>query len=202
MKTHLLFILFFGLFQQVCFSQAYKGIFAGLNVTTTQQDLPTTGAHVGWHVGYAIRGDLQKKVAPQLEFLLMSEGFSTGEEDFHIVLYYVKAPLLVNCRSGDYSSPFRILLGVQPTLYMGGFAKEGERLYSLTYFLNQQSHVEPGLGYDRSLDGKLRPGLWNVEGVGGFEVIGNRVNFGVRLHVGFLSKNRFRNSGLSFRIGF
>ena len=202
MKTRLLLILLFGLVQQVCFSQSYKGLFAGVNLSTTEQDPAVSGAHLGWHVGYAIRGDLQKKTVPQLELMLMKEGFNTGVDGIHVVLAYIKSALLVNFRSGYKDSPVRILLGLQPTLYMGGFAKDGERLYNLAYFLDRQAHVEPGIGYDRNPDGKLTPGLWNVEGVGGFEVVGERVNFGVRVHIGFLSNNRFRNSGLSFRVGF
>ncbi|HFA49576.1 MAG TPA: hypothetical protein ENJ95_11235 [Bacteroidetes bacterium] len=187
------------LFQKGRGFRKYKGFFAGINVSSSTQ---TGGVHLGWHLGYAVRGDLQKKVVPQLELLLSSEGFKTNVENIHVVLVYTKLPLLLNVRPRYSDNPVRMVFGLQPTLYMGGYAKRGERLYNPSHIFDNKVYVQPGIERRRGPDGKLMPRPWNLEGVIGFEALGKkRMNFGMRLNIGFFGNNRFQNAGLSIRLG-
>ncbi len=183
-------------------AQEYKGVFFGYNYSTVSNIEGIKGWQGGFHMGYAVRGDISKRKTMQLELMAMVEGASSNNADLRLKLAYLKMPLLLNFGVGEESGKnLRLLMGVQPTFYMGGFLKIGHKHY-LPRFIreDEETYLQPNFNYFDG--GKYAPRNWNMEATIGFESCREPLNYGVRASMGLISNERFQSTSICFRLGF
>ncbi len=185
-------------------AQSYKGVFFGNNTTKIVNHTGLNTWKQGFVIGYAMRGDLSKPAAVQMEFLMSYEGgVSNSGDNFRVVTCYLKAPLMANFKMSELANngALRFLVGVQPTFYMGGYAKFGDRVYRPRIWKEDNfRYYQPDVNYFNH--GRYAPRNWNVEFTGGVELYRKHVNYGLRAAMGLLQKERFQNSSISLRLGF
>ncbi|MBI1223678.1 MAG: hypothetical protein GC192_00455 [Bacteroidetes bacterium] len=202
MKNSQLLVLALCLMHCCSHAQSYKGFFIGLNQSKILNDDRFKGGRTGWHLGYALRGDVKKNAFLQLELLASMEGGSAKDSDTRAVLRYLKAPVLVNVLL-DQKSPLRVVLGVQPSFYMGGNTKMHRPIYRPKLWkADDCKYVQEGLSikYDNNL--QTQPKNWNLEAAIGFEILRKKMNYGVRATIAALNQNRFQTSTIGLRVGF
>jgi Outer membrane protein beta-barrel domain len=185
-------------------AQTYKGVFIGTNTSKIQNLIGLNKWKQGFVIGYALRSDLNKPTAVQMELVMSFEGgASSSLDNFRVVTCYLKAPLMANFKISDLANngSLRFLVGIQPTFYMGGYAKFGDKVYRPRLWKDDEiRYFQPVINYFD--EGKYAPRNWNIELTGGVELCRKHVNYGVRAAVGLLQNERFQNSSISLRLGF
>lgn len=202
MKIPPLLVLAFCFFQTIGHAQHYKGLFFGLNSSQILNDERFTGGRLGWQLGFAFYGDAVRKSTLQMEFMVSSEGGSSSKLGQRAALWFAKMPLLVSLKVAE-NSPWRFVLGLQPSLYLGGFARNKKPVYRPRLFQDDPNrYKQEELAILLPNNFQANPKHLNIEPAIGFELLKKKVNYGLRASVAAISESRFQTANISLRIGF
>jgi hypothetical protein len=166
-------------------AQHYKGIQVGLNTSATINVTGANSALFGLNVGGFLGLDRSKKVSSVFELTLRTQGFGDLNDE-KVRMYYANAAALLAFQASKKSDKFRLLAGMQPTLFIGKSEPNYPNV-SIPIYCDQQDCFE-------------QPKPLGLDVMAGLEYWGS-LRSSLRVGHTLGSKNRFQHFYLEFVLG-